>query len=163
MRKSALVLLACMIFLLAANHGYGQCCNYQIALYDTYGDGWNGGFVTVYVSGVPVLSNITLASGAGPQLHQIPINPGDVISTTFTAGGWIIEPYYRILNCEGNIVATDGPSATGPAGLSGIIAVCTSAQSIPTLSEWGLIILTMLLGASAIMVLRKQRSKMVSG
>lgn len=152
-----MIFLACLFFILTANIGYSQCCNYQIALYDTYGDGWNGGYLTVSVNGTPVLSNITLSIGGGPAYFQIPINPGDEISTAFTAGSWAYEPYYRILDCEGSIVGSAGPGAGGPGNLSGIIAVCTNVQSIPTLTEWGMILMALLLGSSALLVLKKQR------
>jgi len=73
------------------------------------------------------------------------------------AGSWAYEPYYHIIDCEGNIVATDGANNSVPAGLSGIIAICPNVQSIPTLTEWGMILMALLLGSSAILILKKQR------
>jgi len=161
MKKGVFVLLSFLLFFLVANPGYGASCNYQIALYDSYGDGWNGAVVTVYVEGVPVLSTITLSSGYGPEYHSFPVNSGDEISTSYTPGGWAQEPSYTIINSEGNTVATDGASNTVPIGLSGIIAVCPNTQSIPTLTEWGMIILAMLIGSSAILVLKKQKRSLI--
>jgi hypothetical protein len=161
MKKGVFVLLSFLLFFLAANPGYGAPCNYQIALYDTFGDGWNGALVTVYVEGVPVLSSITLSTGYGPEYHSFPVNSGDEISTSYQPGAWAQEPYYTIINSEGNTVATDGASYTVPIGLSGITAVCPGTQSIPTLSEWGMIILAMLIGSSAILVLRKQKTSFI--
>lgn len=41
-------------------------CTHTIELTDTYGDGLNGGAVSVSVNGVTVLNNITFSSGSGP-------------------------------------------------------------------------------------------------
>jgi hypothetical protein len=161
MKKGVFVLLSFLLFF-AANPGFSiAACNYQIALYDSYGDGWNGAIVTVYVEGVPVLSSITLGSGSGPLYYSFPVESGDEISTGYMPGAWATEPSYNILNSEGNTVATDGGNNTVPIGLSGIIATCPGTQSIPTLSEWGMIILAMLIGASAILVLKKQKRSLI--
>ncbi|MDR4988343.1 MAG: DUF4623 domain-containing protein [Bacteroidales bacterium] len=103
---------------------------YEIALIDDYGDGWNGGLVSVYVNGVAVLTDITLASGAGPEYHDFEAEAGDEISTTYIPGSWAFENYYAILDPDGNIIAEDGgtwdnPGATTPTGIEpgGDIAV----------------------------------------
>ena len=87
---------------------------YTINLYDSYGDGWNGGMLDVYVNGVVVLDNITLASGAGPVAHTFSANAGDEIATVFTAGSWSSENWYEILDPNLAVIATDGP---GPLGI----------------------------------------------
>jgi hypothetical protein len=157
MKKAMFVLLSFLSVFLAIIPGYSMAaCDYQIALYDTFGDGWNGNTLTVYVKGVPVLSDITLASGYGPVNHSFSVNSGDQISTSYAAvGSWISEPYYYIIDSEGNTVATDGPSATG---LSGIIASCPKdTKAVPTLSEWGMIIMSILLAGSAIWMIRRRQ------
>ena len=58
-------------------------CTYSIALYDSFGDGWNGCSIDVLVDGVTRLDNITLASGYGPAVYTFPANVGAVITTTF--------------------------------------------------------------------------------
>jgi hypothetical protein len=42
-------------------------CTHTIRLTDTYGDGWNGGTITVTVNGVPVLTDIALTGTTGPE------------------------------------------------------------------------------------------------
>ncbi len=64
----------------------GQC-THTIRLTDTYGDGWNGGTVTVTVNGTPVLTDITLATGSGPEDHAFTASTGDVINIVRTADG----------------------------------------------------------------------------
>jgi hypothetical protein len=157
MKKAIFVLLSFLSIFLAINQGDSiAACNYQIALFDSYGDGWNGNTVTVYVEGVPVLSDITLASGTGPVYHSFSVNSEDEISTSYAAvGSWISEPYYYIIDSEGNTVVTDGPGASG---LSGIIATCPKDnRPIPTLSEWGMVIMSLLLAGTAIWMIRRRK------
>jgi hypothetical protein len=159
MKKTAFVFLSFLSVFLCANPGY-SACDYQVALYDSYGDGWNGGYLTVYVEGVPVLSNISLGAGGGPVYHTFSVENGDVISTLFTPGSWPGECSYTILDSEGNSVATD-VGESQPGGLSGVIAVCPHAENIPTLSEWGLMAMAMMLGAGAILALRRQKKSLI--
>src|SRR5690606_34525572 len=55
--------------------GAGEC-EISVCLYDTFGDGWNGGSLTVQVGGINVLSNITLTSGGGPLCFNFSVDPG---------------------------------------------------------------------------------------
>ena len=102
---------------------------YRLALIDSFGDGWNGGTVTVRVNGIPVLSNITLATGAGPVYHNFTANQGDAISTIYTAGSWPAENYYAILDPSDNIIAQQGGTWTNP-GASTPGNVGTGAQTV---------------------------------
>ena len=89
-------------------------CDYSIALYDSYGDGWNGGSLDVLLNGVVVLDNITLASGLGPIVFNFTVIAGDEITTVFTAGSWAGEPYYYIYNSAGDQVWYAPTGSTGP-------------------------------------------------
>lgn len=79
-------------------------CVYSICLWDTWGDGWNGGAVTVLVNGVAVLTNVTLGNGAGPICFNFNVIEGQTIQVNYTAGNWSNENYYRIF---------EGPNGTG--------------------------------------------------
>jgi hypothetical protein len=88
---------------------------YTVNLYDSYGDGWNGGLLDVYVNGVQVLSDLTIASGAGPEAHTFFANLGEEIVTIYTAGSWAYENWYEILDPSSNQIAQDGDaSQTAP-------------------------------------------------
>jgi hypothetical protein len=89
-------------------------CDYSIALYDTFGDGWNGGSLDVIVNGSVVLDNITLGNGSGPANYSFTVIPGDQVTTLFTPGLYIDEPYYYIYNAQGGQVWYSPPSTTGP-------------------------------------------------
>jgi len=103
-------------------------CDYQIALYDSFGDGWNGGEVTVFVDGTAVLNNLTIASGSGPEYHLFTVSTGTEITTAYTAGGWSYENTYEIIDADGTVVYTDGdfgttpPTGIGPGLLYGMCA-----------------------------------------
>jgi gliding motility-associated-like protein len=79
-------------------------CVYSICLWDTWGDGWNGGAVTVLVNGVAVLTNVTLGNGSGPICFNFNVIQGQTIQVNYTAGNWSNENYYRIF---------EGPNGTG--------------------------------------------------
>jgi len=87
---------------------------WQVALVDDYGDGWNGGLLSVEVNGTPVLSGITLASGAGPQYHDFWVEDGDEVTTTYTPGSYAYENYYAIFDHNAAIVAESGGTWDSP-------------------------------------------------
>ncbi len=89
----------------------GTCntCNYSIVMSDDFGDGWNGGTVSVFSNGVEVVgSPFTLANGTGPETIAFPVTEGEEITTTFTAGGFAGEVGYQILNSFGQVAFQDG-------------------------------------------------------
>ncbi|NOY50873.1 MAG: hypothetical protein GXO88_09980, partial [Chlorobi bacterium] len=85
--------------------------NFQVALIDSYGDGWNGGTLSVFVNGTMVLDNITLANGTGPEYWSFPVLDGDEISTVYTPGSWTNE---NSLNDQGVVVYSSGNESIPP-------------------------------------------------
>ncbi len=83
-------------------------CDMEIALHDTYGDGWNGGSLDVFVNGNLVLDDITLTNGSGPEYFSFPVEDGDDISTVYTAGDWPYENWYEFYDGQGNLIYTAG-------------------------------------------------------
>jgi Bacterial lectin/Secretion system C-terminal sorting domain/N-terminal domain of BNR-repeat neuraminidase len=61
-------------------------CTHTARLTDTFGDGWNGGTVTISVNGAAVYTNISCAV-AGPDDFTFQAASGDVINITETAAG----------------------------------------------------------------------------
>ncbi|MCP4974100.1 MAG: carboxypeptidase regulatory-like domain-containing protein, partial [Prochlorococcus sp.] len=88
--------------------GKGFSCTMEVCLMDSYGDGWNGGTLSVFVNGNIVLDNITLASGYGPECFGFPVDNGDDISTVYTPGGWSYENSYDFLDGDGNVIYSAG-------------------------------------------------------
>jgi hypothetical protein len=106
------ILLSIAIILAFSFVGHSQC-THTIALTDTWGDGWNGGTVTVSVNGTPVLTNIALLAGAGPQNHTFTASTGDNINVTRTAPGlYPTEMRVRVYSAAGDIIPLQEPLAT---------------------------------------------------
>jgi len=82
-------------------------CDYEIWLYDTFGDGWNGGSLDVLVDGIVVLDDITLTSGSGPGKFTFTVTPGATIDVVYTPGSWAYENYFTIYDSQGNIVVAN--------------------------------------------------------
>ncbi len=86
---------------------------YSVVLHDSYGDGWNGGSIDIYVAGNLVLDNVTLASGTGPETVYFPVEDGDEIYTTYVSGSWPSEISYEIMDTEDNVAYAVGPPIAG--------------------------------------------------
>ncbi|RUA23815.1 MAG: hypothetical protein DSY76_08875, partial [Bacteroidetes bacterium] len=100
-------------------------CNYQLKMTDSYGDGWNGGKVTVYVNGMPVLVDQTMTTGTGPVYVSFAVNSGDLIATDYTAGSWSTENAYYIVDATGTVIASQGDGGATPGDISTpLVAAC---------------------------------------
>ena len=101
-----------------AQVGVGFGCQYTIEMWDDYGDGWNGGFIDVYVNGDLVLAGVTLESGAGPGYAYFEAGTGSEIQTVWTAGGWPYECWYCIHDQSGGELGCDGVGGVDPTGIT---------------------------------------------
>lgn len=116
----------------------GAACDYTIELYDDYGDGWNGGLLTISVGGIPVLTDITIVSG-GFESYSFSVNDGMEITYSYTAGSWSTENEYHIFDADGIEFFASGvggvaPGANGSAGFG----VCPSCDyTIELYDDWG--------------------------
>lgn len=87
------------------------CCSYTLKMYDSYGDGWNGGYLEVFINGV----SLGMFSATGSSSSEIiDVCAGDQIQFFYTSGTWEEENSYTLLNSGGTVVFSDGPNpATG--------------------------------------------------
>ncbi|MFH2094562.1 MAG: GEVED domain-containing protein [Bacteroidota bacterium] len=131
------LLLTAIIVAFSAQLGFSQCTHY-IDLNDTFGDGWNGGTVTVSVNGTPVLTNITLASGSGPSTYSFTASTGNVINVTMTnAGSYPSEMRIWVYSGAGTILATQQPvAAPGTNGTGACAAPSYCAAGATTCDEY---------------------------
>ncbi len=97
-------------------------CEFQITMMDDYGDGWNGGYLMIYLNGVLTYSNITLPSGAGPGMYTFMVGHGDVVTVTFVAGSWASECSYSIKQ-GGVVVFTDGAFGSTPTANDSFVGI----------------------------------------
>lgn len=100
------------IFLFFTSFVISQC-THTIKLTDTFGDGWNGGAVSVSVNGVAVLNNITFTSGLGPINFNFTAATGATIRVYRTlAGTYPSEMRIQVVNNIGTVlIATIQPVA----------------------------------------------------
>lgn len=109
-------------------------CQHSITLTDDYGDGWNGGSVSVYVNSVLQLSNLTISTGYGPEIHTFQAEEGDLIETTYTAGSYSYENEYTISNPYDVELLRDGTGGATPTGIS-TSGDCSSIATFTTNSN----------------------------
>ncbi|MCR9287472.1 T9SS type A sorting domain-containing protein [Saprospiraceae bacterium] len=97
---------------LFSNFVYGQSCNYSLEMYDSWGDGWNGGStVTITVGGIS--NDFTLATGL-EETVSFPVNEGDNITVEYAPGSIEFEVSYAIFDADGIQIFADGqPPQTG--------------------------------------------------
>jgi hypothetical protein len=94
-------------------------CQHRIDLWDSYGDGWNGNTLDVYLNGNLVLSQITLPGGTGPLSFYFMAATGGTIQTIYNPiGGWPYEPYYMIYDGLGYLIVQDGGNYVQPTGVT---------------------------------------------
>lgn len=105
---------------------------YSLAMQDSYGDGWNGAFITVSIDGTDtdyVLDDYDLASAS----VDIPVPASaSSLSFAFTGGDWDSEITYQVTSEHGNTIISDGPSPDdGPITLNLCLENAAPASTVP--------------------------------
>jgi len=101
------------------------CCSYTLDMEDTWGDGWDGAFVTVLIDGTSI-GDFTVNAG-GSEIASIPVCDGESIEIIYTAGNFEEEHLYTLYDAQGNSVFADGTDPatgsvyTGTAACSGAV------------------------------------------
>ena len=110
-------------------------CDLTINMEDTYGDGWNGNYLDVYVNGTLVQGGLTIESGSAATA-TISVSYGDsVLFDMVAAGSYIGETQFNVTDADGNTVASaaDGDDATfecvDPAAVNLAVTATTGAGS----------------------------------
>ncbi len=82
-------------------------CLYTLDMSDSYGDSWNGGYITVYIDGVASGTHFAVGSNS---VDTIPIGGGSSIELRYTSGSYENENSYILYDASGAVVFSDGPS-----------------------------------------------------
>ena len=94
-------------------------CDGLINMTDSYGDGWSGGTLDVYVNGVlaGTFANTDADGVTGEETQSIPVSTsfGDVVTFDFTCGSYCSETSFTVTDADGNVVASGGGSDTADA------------------------------------------------
>ena len=92
---------------------------YEVAMQDSYGDGWNGGYISVNIDGVEV-QQITIPSGStGNDAFQVPAGTSS-LDVKYVSGDWDSEVTFQITR-NGDSIFSDGPS---PSTDTMIFSIC---------------------------------------
>jgi len=141
-RRLLLVMLAFTISIFVVD---AQICQHSVELTDPgYGDGWNGGTLTIKVNDVTVLNNITLNAGAGPNFFFFDAATGDDIDTFYTPGGWAYENRYVVYDGTGGELVSSGYPNGEPDSISDLTGNCP--QPVPV-SNWAILIGVLLIAS----------------
>lgn len=103
----SLLLLSISLMLLSTGSVISQCCTVTIDMYDSWGDGWNGASLDIYIDGV-LDGNYTLGAGSSGS-QTIGVCDGEVFEVVFNSGSFDGEITYEISNSNG-VIFSDGPS-----------------------------------------------------
>lgn len=117
-----------LAFLDATIAGVSGGCTYSVLLDDSYGDGWNGADLDIYINGVLFVSNATVPNCGGTPCQMtinIPVNNGDIILLNYSGGTWDTENTVTLFNSQGAIVSSVWDPPNGNLG-SGVAAICAS-------------------------------------
>ncbi len=102
--KKTLPLVAALFLALGAA---GQVnCSYTIKMYDSFGDGWNGGLLTVVSNGVTTTH--TLATGS-TGTSTFAVTAGTPITVTWAVGSFAFEPSFELVDPDGLVLVAAGP------------------------------------------------------
>lgn len=101
--RDAFLVLCMWTSALAAS---AQCCDFTLAMQDTYGDSWNGGFLEVYVNSA--LIGTYIAEGSESTV-QFEVCTSDNVELIYTPGEYENENKYQLYGPSGNVVFFDGP------------------------------------------------------
>ena len=99
-------------------------CPHRLVGTDSFGDGWNGASVDVFVNGTPVVTGFEVSSLFAAQ--EFSAASSDSITTVFHSGSFDAEVQYEIIGGACLRLAQDGPSPSP--GLS-LIANCVNPGS----------------------------------
>jgi hypothetical protein len=126
--------LLLFLFSLLTYYGFSQSCTHTIQRTDTWGDGWNGGLVSVSVNGVTVLSNLSCV-GAGPTSSNFTATAGQIIRVWRTAAGsYPYEMRIRVISSSGAVVINTIEPLSGTSSSGGRVGTATCGAPPPPVS-----------------------------
>ncbi len=103
--------------------GEYEPCQHSITMWDDWGDGWNGGYLEVYVNGDLALTEVTLADGSGPATVYFQAETYDEIVILWVQGAYPQEASYCVYDGFGDELGCDGVGHTVPVGIT-VVAGC---------------------------------------
>lgn len=96
-----------IIFLLNVSTATSQECSYILNMHDSYGDGWNGAYLEVFINEELVGTYMAIDAGSTASFGIV---EGDSLDLFYTAGQYENENSYQLLDAGWNIIFADGPN-----------------------------------------------------
>ncbi|MEO8088478.1 MAG: CotH kinase family protein [Bacteroidota bacterium] len=96
-----------LFFLFHNSLSYSQCCTYTLGMHDSYGDGWNGGYLEVYINSN--LAGTFSATGFASE-DTFTVCNGDTLLLNYTSGSYETENSYQLYDAAWNTLFADGPN-----------------------------------------------------
>ena len=90
---------------------------------DSYGDGWNGGYILVTTDGEYFGAYSVSYESGTEQTDSICVAPSTSVEMQYIAGSWEMENTYMLLDGFSNVVNSDGPTP-----IEGIFYTDTAAE-----------------------------------
>jgi len=100
--------------------------DWTLYMVDSYGDGWDGASMDVYINSTLIYDDITVA--VSEEYFTLTVDDGDVIETVYTSGNYEGEHAYGIYDHNGALVASDGPSPS--AGITVVVVLMTPPPAV---------------------------------
>jgi len=114
---------------------------FNLNLVDSFGDGWNGGFISVSVNGEVVIDSVTIDDGAEASF-DFEVTTGDEVFCDYTEGSWSYENEIYVYNNLNMLVASSGEGDVVPEDITftaevlnpvfgNLSGTVTSAERVP--------------------------------
>lgn len=94
----------------AVSSGTAAQCSYTLDMFDSFGDGWNGASLDVFVNG-SFVGNYTVPSGSA-NTETFLVEDGALIELVYNSGSWDSEVTFDLIDPNGTVVHSDGPNPT---------------------------------------------------
>ena len=109
----------------------GGACNLLINFYDSWGDGWNGAYISVLIDGV-LFGDYTINTGSFGSLN-VPLSQGETVTLTYVPGFFEDEVSFEVF-LDGLYVYGDGPFPTTGLIYSASCANANGGSSLPVVN-----------------------------
>ncbi|PCI93441.1 MAG: hypothetical protein COB15_16360, partial [Flavobacteriales bacterium] len=82
-------------------------CKYTLDMSDSWGDGWNGGYITVLIDGVSIGDYFGLSANSQDDFYA---SNGSTVQIQYTNGNYDNENSYILYDGDGNNLFSDNPT-----------------------------------------------------
>lgn len=96
-------------------------CKYTLNMFDSYGDSWNGAYITAYIDNVPVGDFYAKRSNSSSDIY---VPTGSTLRLRYTAGIYENENSYT-LSLNNTVIFNDGPTPSTGNNVFSTVATCT--------------------------------------